>query len=95
MILAVLEPQLCFPYSEFETSLFLTIIECIGQLECTLPGLSEVFTWGDNANYTLGHKNIQRKFIVPELVSTFSKLPITVQQVGFLCTTIYQYQLKW
>jgi len=55
------------------------------QDECVLPGLSEVFTWGDNANYTLGHKNIQRKFIVPEIVSTLSSLAISVQQVGFLC----------
>jgi len=46
-------------------------------------GLSEVFTWGDNANYTLGHKNIQRKFVAPEIVSSFGKLPISVQQVSF------------
>ena len=43
-----------------------------------------MFTWGDNANYTLGHKNIQRKFTVPELVSTLDNLPISVQQVGWL-----------
>jgi len=54
------------------------------QDECTLPGLSEVFTWGDNANYTLGHKNIQRKFVVPEIVSTLSTLPLSVRQVSFL-----------
>ena len=43
-----------------------------------------MFTWGDNANYTLGHKNIQRKFIVPEIVSTLGKLPISVRQVSVL-----------
>jgi len=42
-----------------------------------------VFTWGDNANYTLGHKNIQRKFVSPELVSTFGKLSVSIQQVRF------------
>jgi len=59
-----------------------TLPVCLYQRECSLPGLNEVFTWGDNANYTLGHKNIQRKFIVPELVSILCKLPISVQQVG-------------
>ena len=53
-----------------------------------MPGLNQVFTWGDNANYTLGHKNIRRKFIVPELVSALGKLPISVQQVGFLYIVI-------
>jgi len=48
-----------------------------------VPGLSEVFTWGDNANYTLGHKNIQRKFVVPERVSSFGKLTVSIQQVSF------------
>lgn len=48
-----------------------------------MPGLNEVFTWGDNANYTLGHKNIQRKFVVPELLSSFGKLPVSIQQVNF------------
>jgi len=73
---------ICHLLLEFNNS----ILHCLRDL----LGLYEVFTWGDNANYTLGHQNIHRKFVVPELVSTLGKpFTINVQQVRFCICCVY------
>ena len=57
--------------------LFSIVLDCLS----AFAGLNEMFTWGINANCTLGHENVQRKFIGPECVSFFSKQGIAVKQV--------------
>ena len=44
-------------------------------------GLSEVFTWGTNSNFTLGHENLQRKKI-PETVEFFRKQSVNIKIVS-------------
>lgn len=43
----------------------------------------EVYTWGDNSNFTLGHKTEQRR-PAPEVVDVFRKQQIAMKQVRAL-----------
>lgn len=40
----------------------------------------EVYTWGDNANFTLGHSTEQRRQ-APEVVDVFRKQQNAIKQV--------------
>ena len=46
-----------------------------------LTGQSEVYTWGENSNSTLGHDNMQSRR-APELVEALRKIGMAVKQVG-------------
>lgn len=54
-------------------------------------GLNELFTWGVNANSTLGHENVQRKFSGPEFVSTFGKQGISIKLVSVIAFCLCSY----
>ncbi|KAK7483280.1 hypothetical protein BaRGS_00025447 [Batillaria attramentaria] len=41
---------------------------------------NEVYSWGDNSNFTLGHANEQRR-TMPEAVDTFRRVNISVTQI--------------
>ena len=48
--------------------------------DCRLPGASDVYTWGDNSNYTLGQENEQKRRN-PECVELFRKKQLSIEQV--------------
>ena len=41
----------------------------------------EVYTWGDNSNFTLGHTSEHRRS-APEVVDEFRKLSVNLKQVN-------------
>lgn len=45
-----------------------------------VTGLQDVYTWGDNSNFTLGHGNEQRKKY-PEMIESFRKKGVSIKQV--------------
>ena len=48
-----------------------------------LPGLQEVYTWGENSNFTLGHETGTRRKH-PEMVDAFGKRGESIKQVKFV-----------
>lgn len=53
------------------------------RLACVRSGLYNVYTWGDNSSYTLGHGKESRSAL-PELVESFRRKRVTIKQVSFL-----------
>ncbi|CAH1798653.1 unnamed protein product [Owenia fusiformis] len=52
-------------------------------VDISINGKTDVYTWGDNTNFTLGHGNEMRHH-TPNLVDTFTKAKLSVVQVELL-----------
>ncbi|KAK2162357.1 hypothetical protein LSH36_100g11000 [Paralvinella palmiformis] len=62
------------------TPLDIIMKDRLPHVEFVQSGLNEVFTWGDNSNFTLGHGNEQHRRY-PEAVEVFRKQGISIKQI--------------
>jgi len=51
-------------------------------------GLDELFTWGANSTFTLGHENMQPRKL-PEQVESFRRHAISIKKVSYVILFAY------